>query len=476
MDIAHKIAPRPLPSSPAGPWGGGPAAAGGPPRRRRGLVIGLAVVALTLSAWPWVSVAAPVPAALGRALGARADATRRVALVFCGKPYTVRDLTTVGYRRGMRMCERVYKEWPPGPRQFVLFGLGAGPQQPGESPYIVGLERVLHGFLEYQVVRQMERQYHPDTNGYVDRKALLKAIAVQSKIVARDYRFLLHAVANDGTFARYYADLKKHYPSTIYGPPSFMRTRWRQCLDNRANIYSLVHCFPAWNSKAGEVGPWSRYWIYRGIVQIEIGLIYKQNPAKYIKINNTRWGQWHLAVVAPVSRSGESRRAALRLIRATSNGAGQVAFYGLGLADAALAALGSPTRANVGFGEAVIIGDTYGLKASQLRPRALIRTSPRSAVPHGYAFLLQATPPPASDPKNWAPGSDLFQTTYDAVLLPIARRVLRETRPVLPGLKLPSAVNLTRYAFTNLGYLGGGTELGRPVPKAVLRVPWPPLR
>lgn len=440
------------------------------PRRRRGWsVVAFAFVAFGLSAF------AP-------ASNARERGSGKVALIFQGRPITVRELTTVGYRQGVLACTKACNEWPPtrgpAPISFLLRGpatLPGPPRGAGRRFYLAMLQHVLDGFLECQVVSRMERLYHPKTSGYIDRAALARAIVVQSKVVGRYYQFLLRAATHDANFASFYADLKRHYPGTIYGPLSTTRTFWHKLLESRAYLYALVNCFPAWNTKIGVVGPSTRYWIYRGIVQVELGLIYKQDPAKYIAINDMRFGQWHLEVVSRIAKSAGSKSSALGLIKSTSNRAGKVAFYGLSMANRALANLGSPTRVGVAFGAAFSIRDLYGIKFSQLKARELIRTDPHSGTPHAYVFPLQSPPPRATDPTDWAPGSTLYGTYYEAILLPIAEKVLREARPRVKGLKLPNPKVLMDNVFTNPGYLDGGVMLGTPVPRVRLRVPWPPL-
>lgn len=435
---------------------------------------GAAFASAVLGFSAWVSA---VPAN-----GVRGNASGTVALIFHGRPITVRKLTTIGYRQGILACTRACNKWPPkrgpAPISFLLGGPAAwsGPSQgAGKRFYLAMLQHVLDEFLEYQVVRQMERQYHPKTAGYIDRIALAKAIPAQSKALGCYYRFLLRAATGDASFVRFYADLKRNYPATIYGSLSTTRAFWHKLLESRAYLYALVNCFPAWNTRTGMVGPSSRYWIYRGIVQVELGLIYKQDPAKYVAINDTRFGRWNLEVVSPISKSAKSKSSALGLIKSTSDRAGKVTLFGLGMADRALAALESPTRVGVAVGAAFSIRDMYGIKFSQLEARKLIRTNPHSGAPHAYVFLLQSQPPRATDPTDWAPGSTLYGTYYEAILLPIAERVLRDARPMVRGLKLPSPKALTDNVFTNPGYLDGGLMLGKPVPRVRLRLPWPPL-
>ncbi len=413
--------------------------------------------------------------------GARpADA---IALMFQGKPVSVRDLTTVCYRRGLSFCERACRLQMPevgrAPISFLLRPPSPWPQRPrqaGRRFYLAMLQHVVDDFLEYQVVRQMERQYHLDAQGYIDRRALAAVSKIQARYDSAAYRFLLHAAAHDRSFGRFYADLRGHFPVMIYGPKRSTRDFWHRLRASKAYLYALVHSFPSWEPKTGRPSPWSRYWTYRGITQVDLALIYKRNPAKYIAINDVRFGQWHMEIIKNAGRSAAIKNGLLRLVSAAGDRSGHVAFGELALANQVLATIGSPTTVGVAVGNSFVIRNMYGVKFLDLRSRQLIQTASRTGTDVRYLFLLQCPPPRATDSTKWAPGSDLYGTYYEAILLPIARHVLREASAVMEGLKLPSPQALTDRVFVNPGYLDGGSALGTKLPKVRLKVPWPPLR
>ena len=412
--------------------------------------------------------------------GDRAEAVGRVVLIFRGRPVTVRDLAVVGYKRGLSACERACKRWPPIPgARLIKFSLG-GPAVWPERPQLAAkilydsmLRDAVGRFLRYQVVRRMEKQYHPRVRGQIDRAALEEAIVDQSRIEGHYYQFLLRHAVRDRSFTRFRAQLERRYPVAIYGPPGATHSFWHSLVVGRPYLYAMVHSFPVWAAGVGAA-PWSRYSIYCGLAQTELSLIFRRDPEKYIRIDDTRYGQWHMLVASPVTNSRASRRATRDLMRSLGSRAGSVAFRGLEAAGRALGAVGSPTRLGVAQGEASIIRDMFGIKCSQLAPRELLRSGPGSGEPHALVFMLDGGPPADPVPKGWPPALFYYGTYYRAILWPIARHVLRRARAVMKGLKLPSVKALVSRVFVNSGYLGVGSELGRRVPRVILRAPWRP--
>ncbi len=422
-------------------------------------------------------VSAVVLAFLLSALGAFPTAVGRDAVLIAtgDKDYTVRDLTGITYGRGLAAAEAAYSRFGHrhrktiGPIAFDPF-TGAAPiadgGNPGKAYYLAGLHCVAVDFLRWQMVTLYIHKYNPNLGGYVHLGLVQGAVASQAAAAQTYFRFLARAAAEDLSPSAFYAGLAKRFPGKKFYGRENWELFWKGERQSAAAIVALPNCFPTC-LRNGRPSQWYSDLFRSNIGEVAVGIVLNRDRPGYLKQLNAQYGSWHFVLVTDGDRAGLTQQEMKALKRSLTVCRWQHSPTAEALMASTLECLGASLRIGHGFGAAEYIKKIWGLGTAQLRPGAIIAASSVHTGGRVLIAIANRGYPHIFKGRNAWPGSFLFGECADSTLLPVARRLLKDTR-LMQGVGPVNA----RFLANTMGVGRLSSPSGGGQPRIIYRVPW----
>jgi hypothetical protein len=397
----------------------------------------------------------------------QSDGEAKTLFVYAGRPYTVRELTLVGYQRALAKVKSTQRYYLPedAPRDSGYLSPARNSLPPDTDGDLIALyhhqlDGVIALFAAARVFELLKQQRPVDITRYYDPgqlEALVSAYAGTNQRF-RDVR-LASAKAGEG-LEQSAAGFMTAFPNCGYSQKTFDSIHREGRLHNPEQLLNW-QCFP-W-VKDGKVSPWVRNCLELQFVRYHVQALVEADKPQYIRFLENRWGRRQYYVIQ--GAKSDELPGIGRIIDGHVDAEGVLVMWHLGMRriNRDLARTGSEALVKTYQYPYINIEQLLQIPPEDMRPRTFLPFSEPVTGKRSYLYFVQENPEPHFRDYPSAPPHFLYEVSERALLRPLAEKVLEVMEVAEPFAK-PS-LDLVLGCMSNQGVPRG--EFGVQYPRVV---------